>query len=139
MATQWIRRLATAAFAASLFVTGCSQDQGSQVETGSLTVKVTDGNQALSRATVRLISVNGQAGSIADLDDTGSAQFKEIEVGEYRVAIFPASEGDPIPDAPPSTVKPVKIPAKFQDESQTPLRASVAKGETEATFDLQKK
>lgn len=129
-----------AGFVALEVSSGCSRPAGRNVETGRIVITVVNGDQLVTGLTVRAISTSGESGGLADLNAEGKATLEKLDVGEYRVAFFPATGGNPLPEgmgpataAPP---KPAAIPKKLQDEMNTPVRVNVAKGDNTATINL---
>jgi len=129
-----------AGVATLLIAVGCSRPAGRNVETGNLVITITNGDQPATGVTVRAIADSGESGGLGDLDSTGNVTIKNLDVGEYRIALFPSVEGDPSPEgtgaSQPAPTKQVTIPKKLQDEAQTPLRATVTGRESTATFNL---
>ncbi len=97
-------------------------------ETGSVSGKVTYKGQPLTAGVVILTGADGKTHS-ADLAADGTYSFKDVKVGEYKVAVDT--------DNPKNPAKAVKVPAKYQDSKTSGITVDVRKGEATHDIDLE--
>jgi hemoglobin len=96
-------------------------------ETGDVTGKVFFKGQPLQGGEVTFIGKKTFKGAI---DKDGTFRVKDIEPGEYKVAVTSSPA-----KVAPATPKPVAIPAKYNDPDTSGLTYTVLKGEQ--TYDIQ--
>jgi hypothetical protein len=143
------RVLLRVAFLSSLTMAGCGASGGLNVETGTVSGKVSLAGQPLGTGTIVFFAENNGETAIGPLASDGTYTLKygtgfSVPAGDYRVAINEGPPpGAPIPSpedimkAPPAAANTSKIPAKYRDAKTSGLIAVVKPGSNSGVdFDL---
>jgi len=114
---------------------GCGHEPGPSHPGESISITIDFEGEPVTSGQVDL---SGQGGG-APLDADGTAHFKHVPFGEYKVMVIPPQPGA-IPlesgELAPEPVK-IKIPRQYQAEETTPFSISVQSGQpTSFLFDL---
>jgi hypothetical protein len=128
---------------------GCGASGGLNVETGTVSGKVSLAGQPLGTGTIVFFAENYGETAIGPLASDGTYTLKygtgfSVPAGDYRVAINEGPPpGAPIPSpedimkAPPAAANTSKIPAKYRDAKTSGLIAVVKPGSNSGVdFDL---
>lgn len=110
---------------------------------GDVKGRVTFEGKPVTEGTVSFFNADIGYGADATLNEDGTFVIKTLErgliVGEYVVMITPGKYLDKSdPTTPPSLVEKEapNIPEKYRRQGSTPLRATIATGMNELTFDM---
>jgi hypothetical protein len=122
---------------AAILLSGCG-GAAPHNPTGTAKVHVAYGDQPVSEGSVQLVSPGNGKGSFGSLDAKGEATLTGVETGTYTVVVFPPAASDPDPQRPEAPKQYPNIPAKFRNQSTSPLKAEVKAGENDIRVDLMK-